>query len=80
MRCWCARFVERMRWKELWLFGVCERVKGNNVNLLNYLLSYARYAVKVRRNYAHYEGKIMDVWCLFRSKLSFDIGVLHAGA
>ena len=78
-RCWGARYVERMGWKKLWLFGVNEYVRGHNKNLLNYVLSHGRYAVKMRRNYAHYEGKQLDVWDLFACKLKFDLGVLNGG-
>jgi len=76
-RCWDVRFVERMEWRELWLFGVNERMKGCNTNLLNYLLSHAKFAVKLRRNLAHYEKKKVKVWSLFKSMVRSEINMLH---
>ncbi|KAF3836618.1 hypothetical protein F7725_029176 [Dissostichus mawsoni] len=51
-RCWNEWCVREMEWKE---FGEC------NVGLLNYVLSHARHAVKIRRNSAHYQGKMPRV-------------------
>ena len=45
-----------------------------NVNLLNYVLSHARLAVKIRRNSAHYEKRLPDVWNILQRTLkeTFD--------
>lgn len=74
-RCWKERYVERMEWKELWLFGVGGKMKG--VSLLNYMLSHARFAVKMRRNLAHYEKRRADVWSMFKSGLQRDVNMMH---
>lgn len=72
-RCWEGGLVERMEWRELWLFGVIGKVKGCNVNLLNYVLSHARFAVKLRRNLAHFEKKKIAVWSIFKSIMKRDV-------
>uniref|UniRef100_A0A671TR16 Reverse transcriptase domain-containing protein n=1 Tax=Sparus aurata TaxID=8175 RepID=A0A671TR16_SPAAU len=76
-RCWEGSFVERMEWKELWLFGVTRRMKGCNVSLLNYMFSHARFAVKLRRNMVHYEKRKADVWSMFRSGMKRDVHMTH---
>jgi len=76
-RCWTGEFVETMEWKELWLFGVVAKVKGCNINLLNYTLSHARFAVKLRRNIAHFEKREMAVWSVFQSIIKRDVKMLH---
>ena len=35
-RCWGGGFVERMEWRELWLFGVISKVEGCNRSYLTY--------------------------------------------
>ncbi len=78
-RCWQGGFVERMDWRELWLFGVTGRVKGSNVNLLNYVLSHARLAVKLRRNLAHYEKRRIEAWSVFKNIMEKDVNMVHRG-
>ena len=70
--------MERMEWRELWLFGVTSRVEGCNVNLLNYVLSHARFAVKHRRNVAHYEKKRVEVWSVFMSIMRRDVNMVYS--
>ena len=70
--------MERMEWRELWLFGVTSKVKGCNVNLLNYVLSHARFAVKLRRNLAHYEKKRVEVWSVFMSIMRRDVNMVYS--
>ena len=77
-RCWGGGFVERMEWRELWLFGVTSRVESCNVNLLNYVLSHARFAVKHRRNVAHYEKKRVEVWSVFMSIMRRDVNMVYS--
>ena len=77
-RCWEGDFVGRSEWKKLWLFGVVERKRGCNVNLLNYVLSHARYAVKLRRNTAQYERRKCDVWNVFKNLTERDVKVMHS--
>ena len=38
--------------KDISIWGVGKK-KGVNVNMLNYVLSHARYAILLRRNLAH---------------------------
>ncbi|KAI9525057.1 hypothetical protein NQZ68_012569 [Dissostichus eleginoides] len=64
--------------KELWLFGVNESMKGLNVNLCNYVLSHARYAVKIRRDVAHLERRTVDVWDVLKRILSKNIQMAYA--
>ena len=71
--CWEGDYVSRIEWKKLWLFGVNERKNGCNINRLNYVLSHARYAVKLRRNIAHYEEKKCEVWNIFKNLTERDI-------
>ena len=73
LRLYFGDFVVKMEWRKLWLFGVKERKKGCNINLLNYVLSHARYAVKLRRNIAHYEKKKSDVWNVFKNLTERDV-------
>ena len=72
-KCWKGKLAERMVWKKLWLFGVNESQNGCNVNLMNYVLSHARYAVKIRRNTAHYEKRKCDVWTVFKNLTERDV-------
>ena len=67
-KCWGDRILKTMVWKELWLFGVSGGVKGPKVNLCNYVLSHARYAVKLRRDLAHFGNRKVDVWDLFKKE------------
>ena len=70
---WGREYIEGMEWKKIFLFGVWEKKKGVNVNMLNYVLSHARYAIWLRRNLAHFEGKHIGVWSYFESELKKDI-------
>lgn len=70
---WGREYIEGMEWKKVFLFGVWEKKKGVNVNMLNYVLSHARYAIWLRRNLAHFEGKHIGVWSYFESELKKDI-------
>ncbi|KAF3842499.1 hypothetical protein F7725_024450 [Dissostichus mawsoni] len=77
-KCWGDRIIKTMVWKELWLFGVNERMKGLNVNLCNYVLSHARYAVKIRRDVAHLERRTVEVWDVLKRILSKNIQMAYA--
>ncbi|KAF3849998.1 hypothetical protein F7725_019717 [Dissostichus mawsoni] len=76
-RCWDEKEIKTRNWKELWLFGWRGKMCGHNVNLLNLVLSHARYAVKLRRNVAHFEGKIVSVWDLMVGTIKRDIRLLY---
>lgn len=69
-RCWNERLME------LWLFGVNGEMSECNVGLLNVCLSHARHAVKLRRNIAHYEGRMEEVWDIMERTTKRDIGLL----
>ena len=73
-KCWEGDLTVGMEWKELWLFGANERKDGCNVNLMNFVLSHARYAVKLRRDMAHYEKRRCDVWTIFKHLMERDVG------
>lgn len=77
-RNWRGEFVERMDWRELWLFGVTGKVRECNVSLMNYVLSHARFAVKLRRNLAHFEKKIVDVWNIFVMIVKRDVKMIYS--
>ena len=53
-----------------------ERVKGVNIELLNYVLSHARYAVYLRQNLARFEAKRVRVWDIFVGMLKKDVGLM----
>lgn len=55
------------------------RMRETDVNLLNYSLSRARCAVKVRRNSAHYEQKKADVWRIVQNVLIKNVKTLLLG-
>ena len=80
-RCWDIKVLRCLEWKELWLFGMNGKMDGYNVGLLNMCLSQARYAVKIRRNAAHYEGRIDRVWNIMKRNIKRDLGMLliHKG-
>jgi len=54
-------------WKKLFLFGVSTNCKDPGVNLCNFILSHARYAIWARRNLAYFEGRKVDVSVMFKS-------------
>ena len=73
---WEGAFIEGINWEHLLLFGTVVRNRRVNTNLLNFVLSHARLAVRLRRNYAHFEGKIVDVWNIFESILKRDLDLI----
>lgn len=76
--CWKMEELEQMEWIDLWLFGHNGKNGKYNVNLLNYVLSHARYAVKLRRNMAHYEKRIIDVWKIFKGTFEGDVKAIYS--
>ena len=40
-------------------------------------MSHARFAVKLRRNLAHYEKRKADVWSIFKSGLKKDVNMMY---
>lgn len=59
--------VEENEWKKMLLFGECMNYKDEKVNLCNFILSHARYAIWVRRNTAYFEKKKVDVSAMFKT-------------
>lgn len=74
---WEMEFEDDLGWREMFLFGVCEKNKIVNVNLLNLTLSHARYAVWCRRNLAHFEEKIANVSVMFESVIRKDVYLIY---
>uniref|UniRef100_A0A4W5LRK9 Reverse transcriptase domain-containing protein n=3 Tax=Hucho hucho TaxID=62062 RepID=A0A4W5LRK9_9TELE len=74
---WGNEIINGMEWKRVFLFGLIVKSKVLNINLLNYVLSHARYAVRLRRNLGHYEGKIVSVEGFFRRILEKDVELLY---
>lgn len=63
--------------RSFFLFGLKGKSKVLNINLLNYVLSPARYAIRLRRNLGHYEGKIVSVEVIFRNILEKDVKLVQ---
>lgn len=74
---WGEDIVNGVEWRRLFLFGINGKSKVFNINLMNFVLSHARYAVRQRRNLGHYEGKIVSVEVLFKSILEKDIELIY---
>ena len=54
-------------WEVFFLFGKWEKSKVRNGVLCRFLISHARWAIKARRNLAHFEQKKVDLWKIFKS-------------
>ncbi len=48
-------------WRQTFLFGMFGKKKTVDYWLINYVLSHARLAVMLRRNYAHFEGRKVKI-------------------
>ena len=70
------KFVDK-EWGRMFLFGMVQekKVRGN-VQLLNMMLSFARYAVRLRRNVAYFEKRKENVWCIFRTLIKQHIKMI----
>ncbi|KAK0135242.1 hypothetical protein N1851_028935 [Merluccius polli] len=64
-RHWRMRIEDGVQWRTLLLFGAPCKRKGGSLDLLNWMLSHARYAIVLRRNYAHFEQKSVGLRTLF---------------
>ncbi|MGL5385765.1 MAG: hypothetical protein ACRDCA_07885, partial [Serratia sp. (in: enterobacteria)] len=51
---------------KMFLFGIFGKRKRADVCLINFVLSHARLAVVLRRNYAHFEGREIKVKDIFK--------------
>lgn len=74
---WGEEIFNGVEWRRFFLFGINGKSKVLNFNLVNYVLSHARYAVRLRRNLGHYEGKCVSVEVLFKSMLEKNIEIIH---
>jgi len=72
-----THFVDE-EWSKIFLFGMVreKNVKGN-LHLLNMVLSYARYAVRLRKNVAYFEKRKENVWCIFKALLKQHIRMIY---
>lgn len=61
------------RWKQFFLFGVFGKKKTLDFWLINYVLSHARLAVVLRRNYAHFEGRKVKIKKIFKVIVRRDV-------
>ena len=74
---WGEEIFNGVEWKRFFIFGINGKSKVLNFNLVNYVLSHARYAVRQRRNMGHYEGKCVSVEGLFRRTLENDTEIIY---
>jgi hypothetical protein len=74
---WGEEIFTGVEWRRLFLFGLNGKSKVLNFNLVNFILSHARYAIRLRRNLGHYEGKIVSVEGFFSRILEKDIEIIY---
>ncbi len=60
-------------WRQIFLFGIFGKKKTVDYWLINYVLSHARLAVVLRRNYAHFEGRKVKIKELFKAIVRRDV-------
>ncbi len=59
--------------EQTFLFGMFGKKKTVDYWLINYVLSHARLAVVVKRNYAHFEGRKVKIKELFKAIVRRDV-------
>lgn len=71
----CLSFEENNveNWNELLLFGVYDKKCVKNYKLCNFLLSHWRWAVRLKRNIAHYEKRVVKVWPIFKNVVTKSV-------
>lgn len=75
---WGTEFIDSVEWKELFLFGVGAKEKeGDKYLFVKLCVENDRYAVRCRRDLAHFEGKRVNVSVLFQSVLKKDVYLLY---
>lgn len=67
----------RDSWMGFFLFGTWKESRVKNAVLCRFLLSHARWAIRSRRNIAHYERRKASVWILFKSIVRKQISYRH---
>lgn len=67
--CRCLKFDDNYveNWNKLLLFGICDKKCVKNYSLCHFLLSHWRWAVRLRRNIAHYQKRVVNVWPIFKN-------------
>ncbi|KAK9517572.1 hypothetical protein VZT92_022931 [Zoarces viviparus] len=73
-----ATAAQLAEWDRVWLFGLLRQGRGGITMQVNTLLSFARHAAVLRRNYALFENKKVNVKELFKNLLKAHLGLLHA--
>lgn len=63
-------------WNWTTLFGVREKDQDRNIELMNVVLAFARYATFIKRNSALYDKRTLDVWKLFSNMITTHIQLL----
>ncbi len=64
---------DRDSWEVFVLFGVWDMSMVISSELCRFLLSHARWAIKSRRNIAHFENKLVPVWPIFKSMVQTQV-------
>lgn len=63
-------------WGKMFLFGIFGKSKRMDNCLVNFLLSHARLAVVLRRNYAHFEGRKVKIKDIFKFITKRDVELI----
>ncbi len=63
-------------WGKIFLFGIFGKRKRADICLINLVLSHARLAVVLRRNYAHFEGRKVKVKYIFKLIIQRDVELI----
>lgn len=63
----------RDSWEIFFLFCIWGKSRVTNTELCKCLISHARWAIKSRRNMAHYEKTIIPVWAIFKNVIQTQI-------
>lgn len=73
---WSVKVETEEEWGKLFLFGTFGKRKSTDICLINFVLSHARLAVVLRRNYAHFEGRKVKVKDMFKSMIQRDVELI----
>jgi len=73
---WGVEVESEEEWSKMFLFGILEKRKKMDNCLINFILSHARLAVVLRRNYAHFEGRKVKIKELFKSITKRDVELI----
>ncbi len=63
---WSVEVESEEEWGKIFLFGIFGKRKRADICLINLVLSHARLAVVLRRNYAHFEGRKVKIKDIFK--------------